>query len=189
MTLVRCPDGHTALPRRASPVPGLSYSLCPGKHNEPRQRQYGRPATGPPLCKGSCRRTPTEGLAEYRRWQPVLPVRCPDGQAVLPHPVKQPSKMMQSAPQSPLHGFAMLSPLCTRGAAVLPHRATEPGPVVSRAAKTAPLCKGSCRRTPTEGLRERLWSGSQATMPRSIQRKNYEIFVAFLFALCYYHIK
>ena len=68
------------------------------------------------MCKGSCRRTPTEGLAEYRRWQPVLPVRCPDGQAVLPHPVKQPSKMMQSASQSPLHGCAMLSPLCTRGA-------------------------------------------------------------------------
>ena len=91
----------------------------------PDQRQYGRPATGPPLCKGSCRRTPTEGLAEYRRWQPVLPVRCPDGQAVLPHPVKQPSKMMQSASQSPLHGFAMLSPLCTRGA-VASRRGGEP---------------------------------------------------------------
>ena len=68
------------------------------------------------MCKGSCRRTPTEGLAECRRWQPVLLVRCPDGQAVLPHPVKQPSKMMQSASQSPLSACGGLSPLCTRGA-------------------------------------------------------------------------
>ena len=42
------------------------------------------------------------------------------------------------ASQSPLHGFAMLSPLCTRGAAeclrshtALPRWAIEPGPVVS----------------------------------------------------------
>ena len=41
------PCGTGPLPRWASPVPGLSYSLCPGKHNEPRQRQYGRGGSSP----------------------------------------------------------------------------------------------------------------------------------------------
>ena len=80
------------------------------------------------MCKGSCRRTPTEGLAECRRWQPVLLVRCPDGQAVLPHPVKQPSKMMQSASQSPLSACGGLSPLCTRGAVASRHGGEPPLP-------------------------------------------------------------
>ena len=68
------------LPHRGSFSYGLGW-LC-----VKRQRQYGRPATGPPLCKGSCRRTPTEGLTASRRTQAVLPVPCRDGQAVLPHP-------------------------------------------------------------------------------------------------------
>ena len=81
----------------------------------------------------------------------VRTVRWPDGHTALPRPAssvtlhpycapapgKQPSKMMQSASQSPLHGCAMLSPLCTRGAAeclrwhtALPRWAIEPRPVV-----------------------------------------------------------
>ena len=36
-------------------------------------RHWARPATGPPLCKGSCRRTPTEGLTASHRTQAVLP--------------------------------------------------------------------------------------------------------------------
>ena len=36
------------------------------------------------MCKGSCRRTPTEGLAASRRWQPALPVPCRDTQTALP---------------------------------------------------------------------------------------------------------
>ena len=31
-------------------VPPLAYSLCPGKHNRPKQRKYGRPATGPRIA-------------------------------------------------------------------------------------------------------------------------------------------
>ena len=80
--------GHTALPRWASPVQKGKDSMAV---RTPDQRQYGRPATGPPLCKGSCRRTPTEGLAASRRTQAVLPVPCRDGQAVLPHPITAPS--------------------------------------------------------------------------------------------------
>ena len=112
----------------SGPVPGLSYSLFPGKHNEPRQRQYGRPATGPPLCKGSCRRTPTEGLTASRRTQAVLPVRCPDSQAVLPHPATE----LRPKPKKPPGWEAFCSvpgaippaaqaatPLCTRGAQCL----------------------------------------------------------------------
>ena len=36
------------------------------------------------MCKGSCRRTPTEGLAASRRWHTALPVRWPDGHTALP---------------------------------------------------------------------------------------------------------
>ena len=45
-----------------SPLCTRGAFLCLGRLCPPRQREYGRPATGPPLCKGSCRRTPTEGL-------------------------------------------------------------------------------------------------------------------------------
>ena len=56
---------------------------------------------------------------------------------VLPHPAAEFSWLACFASQSPLHGCAMLSPLCTRGAAeclrwhtALPRWAIEPRPVV-----------------------------------------------------------
>ena len=70
----------------------------------------------PPLHKGGCGVPPAQCLGTHTalpRWASSVTLHpyC------APAPGKQPSKMMQSASQSPLHGFAMLSPLCTRGAA------------------------------------------------------------------------
>ena len=75
------------------------YSLFSGRHNQQRQREERvqrhagplaflsflrlvgcNPAKKAPLCKGSCRPAPTEGL----RCSVTL-VPCRDGQAVLPH--------------------------------------------------------------------------------------------------------
>ena len=74
---------------RAGGEPPLPYCApAPGRLYAEKQRKYGRPDTGPvcragqarcrkaktaPLCKGSCRRTPTEGLTASRRTQAVLP--------------------------------------------------------------------------------------------------------------------
>ena len=84
---------------------GSSVTLVPRWATEPGP-VVSRAAKKAPLCKGSCRRTPTEGLTASLRSQAVLPVPCRDGQAVLP--VR-----------------------CPDGHTALPHRATEPGPVVS----------------------------------------------------------
>ena len=83
--------GHTALPRQRDAGPILrsragqaryrkAKKVWPSGHRTkdsmavrpPDQRQYGRPATGPPLCKGSCRRRPTEGLTQCLRFQVML---------------------------------------------------------------------------------------------------------------------
>ena len=77
---------------------------------------------------------------------------------------------MQSASQSPLHGCAMLSPLCTRGAflclgRLCSLRQREYG----RPATGPPLCKGSCRRTPTEGLPACLADDAHTRRSRSIE--------------------
>ena len=60
------------------------------------------------LCFSCLYPTTTLTVFFVQRW------RCTH--TALPRPATQPSKMMQSASQSPLHGCAMLSPLCTRGA-------------------------------------------------------------------------
>ncbi len=142
-----CP-GTGPLPRWASPVPGLSYSLFPGKHNEPRQRQYGRPATGPPLCKGSCRRTPTEGLAEYRRWQPVLPVRCPDGPSAWAVILSLPRRIQ---PAKAKRGMAAGPPRRCRARQLNESRLEFPGFTIPPAwlcHAVPPLHKGGCGEPP-----------------------------------------
>ena len=88
-----------------------------------------------PLCKGSCRRRPTEGLTASCRTHTALPRPAIENQ--LNHsPGSTIPPAWQGHAVPPLHkgGFSL------------------PWPVVLTWAKTAPLCKGSCRRTPTEGL-------------------------------------
>ena len=95
-----------------------------------------------PLCKGSCRRTPTEGLTAIHRTQAVLPVPSRRTQAVLPHPTIEnqlnhspgftipPAWLRHAVP--PLHkgGCGVPPAQCLGCHIALPRWAIEPRPVV-----------------------------------------------------------
>ena len=92
LSLVRCPDGHTLFAFLRTTGPARERSMGPASRWPRREARKGSGKSGGRTAKRCCRTRSHNRLGRPSAWAVILSlVRCPDGQAVLPHPITQPA--------------------------------------------------------------------------------------------------